>query len=189
LPSFPASSDSARVSGHRGLAGGACTHQLAAIAGRVAEIGLDETGDPVVVSEPNRGPVKRSRRRDGGHHFNVGYQIPCPIEPFTTWLSPHPDGDDLSRPHNLRVIPEDDPDFQQLHRLRNDSENFHSNLKRTLLCDRAMSLGWRRGLLDVYAFALLNNALTEAPAAHAPDVEAPPIRGRTANPGQTTAGA
>jgi hypothetical protein len=27
-----------------------------------------------------------------------------------------------------------------------------------------MSLGWRRGLLDVYCFALLNNALAEAAA-------------------------
>jgi len=24
-----------------------------------------------------------------------------------------------------------------------------------------MSLGWRRGLIDIYAFALLNNAVTE----------------------------
>jgi hypothetical protein len=168
-------------------AGGACAHQLAAIAGRVVEIGLDETGDPVVVSEPHRGPVKRSRRREGEYHFNVGYQIACPTEPFTTWLSPQPNSGDLSRPHNLRVIPEDDPDFQQLYRLRNDSENFHSNLKRTLLCDRAMSLGWRRGLLDVYAFALMNNALTEARAAHAQDVDAPPVRGRAANLSRTTA--
>jgi hypothetical protein len=66
-------------------------------------------------------------------------------------------------------------------------QSFHSNLKRTLLCDRAMSLGWRRGLLDVYAFALMNNALTEARAAHAQDVDTPPVRGRAANLSRTTA--
>jgi hypothetical protein len=50
-----------------------------------------------------------------------------------------------------------------------------------------MSLGWRRGLLDVYAFALMNNALTEARAAHAQDVDTPPVRGRAANLSRTTA--
>lgn len=37
----------------------------------------------------------------------------------------------------------------------------HSQFKRTLLVDRAMSLGWRRGLVDYYAYALMANALTE----------------------------
>lgn len=143
-------------------AGTACHHQLAAINGRVVELGLDETGDPVVLASLERGPVKRSRRATGLYYFNVGYQVPCRREPFTTWLSPHPTNDtDRTRPHNLRIIPEEDPDFARLHGLRNDSENFHSNLKRTLIVGRAMSLGWRRGLLDVYCYGLFSNALTE----------------------------
>ena len=143
-----------------------CHHQLAAVNGQVVELGLDETGDPVVLATLERGAVKRSRRATGRYYFNVGYQVPCQTERFTTWLSPHPnDENDPTRPHNLRIIPEEDPDFSRLHGLRNDSENFHSNLKRTLIVGRAMSLGWRRGLLDVYCYSLLSNALTEHRAA------------------------
>ena len=141
---------------------GPCRHQLAALDGAVVELDLDENGDPVVVHHLERGAVKRSRRATGEHHFNIGYRIPCPRQPCTAWLSPHPGrADDLGRPHNIRVIAESDPDFAHLYGLRNDAENFHSNLKRTLIVDRAMSLGWRRGLIDIYCYALLNNALTE----------------------------
>jgi hypothetical protein len=116
---------------------GDCTHQLAAVDGRVVEIGLDETGDPVVVADLPRGPVKRSRRSHGDYHFNVGYRLACPTEPFTIWLSPHPGpAGDTRRPQNLRIIAPSDPDFASLHGLRNDAESFHANLKRTLLVDR-----------------------------------------------------
>lgn len=127
----------------------------------MVQLDLDERGDPVVVATPRRGPVKRVRRADGRFHFNLGYDIACPYGEFTTWLSPHGRDGDYARPENLRVIPDDDPVAQRLRGLRSDAEAFHSNLKRTLIVDRAMSLGWRRGLIDVYAFALLNNALAE----------------------------
>jgi hypothetical protein len=141
---------------------GSCVHQLAAINGQVVDLGLDDAGDPVVLAVLERGPVKRSRRSSGRYYFNVGYHLACPRGRFTTWLSPHSTKTgDATRPHNLRIINEDDPDFARLHGLRNDSENFHSNLKRTLLVNRQMSLGWRRGLIDIYCYALLNNALTE----------------------------
>lgn len=141
---------------------GACHHQLAAVDGAVVELGFDETGDPVVTATLERGPVKRSRRAGGQYYFNVAYKVPCPRGPFVTWQSPHATrSSDTTRPHNLRIIHEADPDFARLYGLRNDAESFHSNLKRTLIVDRQMSLGWRRGLLDIYCFALLNNALTE----------------------------
>jgi hypothetical protein len=155
---------------------GVCAHQLAAIDGAVVELGLDDTGDPVVTATLERGPIKRSRRSGGQYYFNVAYKVPCRTEPFTTWLSPHPGkGTDLTRPHNLRIINQSDPDFARLYGLRNDSENFHSNLKRTMLVNRQMSLGWRRGLLDIYCFAVLNNALTEQRAREA---AAAPTRAR-----------
>lgn len=140
---------------------GPCRHAIAAIGGRLVQLDLDDRGDPVVVAVPRRGPIKRTRRANGRYHFNLGYDISCPYENFTTWLSPHAADGDFARPENLRVIPDTDPDSQRLRGLRSDAESFHSNLKRTLIVDRAMSLGWRRGLIDVYAFALLNNALTE----------------------------
>lgn len=153
---------------------GDCHHQLAAIDGAVVELGLDDIGDPVVTSVLERGAVKRSRRAGGQYYFNVAYKVPCRVAPFTTWQSPHPGkSTDLTRPHNLRIIHESDPDFARLYGLRNDSENFHSNLKRTMLVNRQMSLGWRRGLLDIYCFALLNNALTEQRARQPVDRRTP----------------
>ncbi|HEX5542510.1 MAG TPA: hypothetical protein VFX60_13285 [Micromonospora sp.] len=160
---------------------GPCEHVLATVGGHVTLIDLDERGDPVAVGAATRGPVKRSRRATGAFHFNVGYTIPCTLEPFTVWLSPHagPDGD-TRRPHNLRVISETDPDFYTLRGLRSDAENYHANLKRTLLVDRAMSLGWRRGLVENYCFCLLNNALTEHRATQA--VAAPTTLARVLHP-------
>ncbi|RHA37751.1 hypothetical protein [Cellulomonas rhizosphaerae] len=140
---------------------GSCSHAIATIGGRVVQLDLDERGDPVVIATPRRGPIKRTRRANGDYHFNLGYDIDCPYGDFTVWLSPGGTHGDYSRPENLRAIPDDDPDSLRLRGLRSDAESFHANLKRTLLTDRAMSLGWRRGLLDVYAFSLLNNALTE----------------------------
>lgn len=141
---------------------GPCHHQLATVAGQVVEIDLDEAGDPVVVSSPERGQVKRVRRSTGAFHFNVAYRIDCPLEPFTVWLSPHPGKDtDSRRPENLRVIPAADLDAQRLQGIRSDAESFHSHYKRTLIVNRAMSLGAHRGLVDLYCFALYNTALTE----------------------------
>jgi hypothetical protein len=116
-----------------------------------------------VICTLTRGAVKRARRSNGRYHFNVGYQLDCPHEPLTIWLSPHPGRDDTDtrRPENLRIIPTGDPDADRLQGIRSDAESFHSNYKRTLIVDRAMSLGWRRGLVDLYCFARLNNALTE----------------------------
>ena len=143
---------------------GPCSHVLATINGRVVELDLDEGGDPVVVATPRRGPIKRSRRSDGHFHFNLGYDVQCSAGDFTVWLSPHGTSGSSARPENLRSIPDDDADSLRLRGLRSDAESFHANLKRTLLVDRAMSLGWRRGLLDIYGFALLNNAITESVA-------------------------
>ncbi|WP_157544530.1 hypothetical protein [Nocardioides halotolerans] len=141
---------------------GPCHHQLATVGGQVVEIDLDEAGDPVVTSIPDRGQVKRVRRSTGAFHFNVAFRIECPIEPFTVWLSPHPGKDaDARRPENLRIIPTTDPDAQRLQGIRSDAESFHSHYKRTLIVNRAMSLGAYRGLIDLYCFAIYNTALTE----------------------------
>lgn len=145
---------------------GTCSHHIAAAGGQVVEIDLDERGDPVVTGTLARKAVKRSRRAGGQYHFNVGYELACPAGPFTVWLSPHPGKNgETARPEQLRVLPAGDVDAHRLYGIRSDAESFHSNYKRTLIVDRAMSLGWRRGLVDLYCFALLNNALTEHRAA------------------------
>ena len=140
--------------------GGACTHQLAALDGAVHEIGLDDTGTPTVVARLERKQVKRPRRSTGRYHFNVAYEVPCDHGAFLAWVTPHGEAGDTDhrRADAVRVIAEGDADFAQLYGVRNDAESFNSQLKRTLLVDRAMSLGGSRQLLDVLCFAVLNNA-------------------------------
>ena len=141
-----------------------CHHTLAAINGAVADIDLDESGDPVVRAMPHRGAIKRARRSHGDYHFNVSYRIPCPHGDFDTWLSPHATYTGDPRPEALRTFPDGDPDALRLRGLRSDAESVHNQYKRTLLVDRAMALGWRRGLLDYYCFAWYSNALAQQAA-------------------------
>ncbi len=49
--------------------------------------------------------------------------------------------------------------FKTLYGLRNDSEAINAAYKRTLIADRAATLGWRRQLLDLASWATLTNTL------------------------------
>jgi hypothetical protein len=115
----------------------------------------------VVLSRLIRRQVKRPRRSTGRFHFNVAYEVPCPAEPFQAWITPHAlAGDsDHKTADAVRIIAEGEPDFDRLYGLRNDAESFNSQLKRSLLVDRAMSLGGYRQLLDVLCYGLLHNAV------------------------------
>jgi hypothetical protein len=142
---------------------GACTHQLAAVDGAVAEIALDSAGRHVVLGTLRREQVKRPRRTSGRYHFNVAYAVPCPAGQFTAWITPHAlTGDtDHKRADAVRVIAEGEDEFATLYGLRNDAESLNSQIKRTLLVDRAMSLGAQRQLLDVLCYALMHNATND----------------------------
>ena len=87
-----------------------------------------------------RGPLPRRRLPGVGHPARRARRTPSTAAPTPSGSSP-----------------KEKPDFDRLYGLRNDSEAFNSQLKRTLLVDRAMSLGAHRQLLDVLCFALLNN--------------------------------
>jgi hypothetical protein len=139
---------------------GLCAHQVAAVDGAISEVALDDAGRPVVLSRLHRAQIKRPRRSSGRYHFNVGYTVPCSHGPFTAWVTPHGAAGDTDhrRADAVRVIAEGEPDFEALYGLRNDAESFNAQLKRTLLVDRAMSLGGARQLLDVLCFATLHNA-------------------------------
>jgi len=140
---------------------GPCHHTLAAINGAVTEVDLDESGDPVIRSTLARGPIKRARRQHGLYHFNIAYRISCPHGDYDVWLSPHAKTPGDPRPEALRVLPDGDPDTLRLRGLRSDAESVHSGFKRTLITERAMALGWRRGLLEYYSYAWYTNALAE----------------------------
>ena len=142
----------------------ACTHQLHIENGTVVDVALADDGSPVVVGSATRQQVKRVRRADGSYRFHLGIVVPCRRGPFTLWLSPHATEADETLPEHLRLLPPDDPDFKRLYGLRNDSESFNSQFKRSLLVDRAASVGWERQLFDVLGFAVLQNSLTWAAA-------------------------
>ena len=145
------------------VAGEGCRHALAAVDGAVCEVALDHRARPVVLHRLIRRQVKRPRRSTGKYHFNAAFEVPCRHGSFLAWVSPHAETGDRSyrRPDAVRLIAPGESDFDHLYPIRNDAENANSELKRTLLVDRAMSLGWRRQLCDVLLWALLNNALTE----------------------------
>ena len=140
---------------------GACSHTLAAINGAPVELGLDDSGDPAIRGVLQRGAIKRARRQQGRFHFNVAYRVDCPLGDFEAWLSPHPQRPGDPRPEAFRILPDGDPDNLRLRGLRSDAESVHSGFKRTLLVDRAMTLGWRRGLVDYYTYAWYTNAMAE----------------------------
>ncbi len=122
---------------------GPCTHQLAAVDGAVSEIGLDETGTPGRLGRLERRQVKRPRRATGRYHFNVAYEVPCPAGGFLAWVTPHAEPGDTEhrRADAVRVIAEGEPDFTGSTGSATTPKAFNSQLKRTLLVDRAMSLG------------------------------------------------
>jgi hypothetical protein len=153
--------------------GGQCTHTLAAVDGAVSEVGLDAEGGPVVLARLVRRQVKRPKRKNGRYHFTAGYTVPCPAGEFLAWISPHPQHPgDVGRPDAVRLIAEGEPDFD-VYTLRSDSESHNSGFKRTLLVDRAQSLGGRRQLLDFLSYGLLTNAIT---AHHAAAASVVPLR-------------
>lgn len=141
-----------------------CSHQLHIENGTVVDVTLADDGTPVVVGTSTRKQVKRVCRADGCYRFHLGITVSCRRGAFTLWLSPHATESDETLPEHLRLLPPEDPDFKRLYGLRNDSESFNSQFKRTLLVDRAASVGWERQLFDVLGFAVLQNSLTWATA-------------------------
>ena len=135
-----------------------CSHTLHVDNGTVVDIALADDGTPVIISTATRRQIKRFRRSDGTWRFSLGVDITCRHGDFRLWLAPHATDADRTLPEHLRLIPPDDPDFDVLYGLRNDSESFNSQYKRTLLVDRATSVGWERQLFDLLAFAILENS-------------------------------
>lgn len=138
-----------------------CRHQLAIHNGSVHDATIDDSGHAVLSDPCQRRQVRRyPRGRRGGYRFSFGVTVDCPKEPFTAWISPHPPRGETghTRPDQLRLIPPSDPHFQTLYGLRNDSEAINAEYKSTLSWSRASALGWRRQLLDLLSWALLNNA-------------------------------
>jgi hypothetical protein len=127
--------------------------------GTIIDVALADDGTTVTVGIALRKQVKRARRGDDTYRFNLAVNA-CPREAFTFWFWPHAAKAGDNTPEHDRLIPPDDPDFKALYGLRNDAESFNSRFKRSLLVDRASSVGWERQLFDVLSYALLQNSLS-----------------------------
>ena len=68
-------------------------------------------------------------------------------------------GERHTTPEHVRLIPPCDPDFACLYGMRNDAQNFKSPFGRSVLVDRASSVGWRRQLFDLLGYVALANSL------------------------------
>src|SRR5690606_3270749 len=127
-------------------------HTLHTDNGTIVDVTLADDGTPTIVGRARRKQVKRSQRADGTYRFNLAVTVPCPHGEFTIWVSPHPTKPRDTTPEHVRLLPPEDPDFAALYGRRNDAESINSQFKRTLLVDRAVSVGWQRQLFDLLAF-------------------------------------
>jgi hypothetical protein len=135
-----------------------CRHTLHIRNGTIVDVALADDGTPVIVGNAVRRQVKRIRRSDGTWRFNLAVTIPCANGDFEHWTSPHATDTEAWRPEHLRLLPPDDPTFQKLYGLRNDLEALNNTFKRSLLVNRATSVGWERQLIDMYSYAILHNS-------------------------------
>lgn len=147
---------------HHDIDGQRCTHTLHTDNGTIVDVTLADDGTPTIVGRTRHKQVKRSQRADGTYRFNLAVTVPCPHGEFTIWVSPHPTKARDTTPEHVRLVPPEDPDFAALYGRRNDAESINSQFKRTLLVDRAVSVGWQRQLFDLLAFAILENSLSHA---------------------------
>lgn len=140
-----------------------CLHTLHVRNGTIVDVALADVGSPVVVPEATRKPVKRAKRGDGTWRFNMCVTIECRHGNFDIWASPHATDARSWLPEHIRLLPPDDPAFAPLYGRRNDVEALNNTFKRSLLVDRATSVGWQRQLVDMYSYAILQTAQPEAP--------------------------
>lgn len=137
---------------------GPCAHVLHTNNGQVVEVAISDDGTPTIIDTTTRKQVRRVRRADGTYRFHLGIHINCPNGNWITWISPHAGGARDTLPERVRLIPPDDPYFTTLYALRNDAESLNSQYKRTLLVDRAASIGWQRQLIDLLHYAIAHNS-------------------------------
>jgi len=118
----------------------------------------DVTGDKHVVSLIR----KQTKLRDATM-YNI-FQIPDhPLVPIskrgaTTMIRPFSSQNDLDankpRPRYLRSIPLNDPDFDRLYGLREDTESMHNDYKHRLVNRRARTVGLDRREIDIRGYQL-----------------------------------
>lgn len=123
--------------------------------GRVCQRVINADGDPCLVPL-DRCTVRRRRNADGTYRLYVDFEVPHPTggDPGCITVNMAVD------PENVRVIPPDDPDYKTLYGRRQDTESINSCLDDHHHLRRARSVGARRQLFDLLAFAMRVNCIT-----------------------------
>jgi len=136
--------------------------------GRVCQKIVD--GDAEVRLVPlKRLEVQRRQNKNGTHRFYVVYEVAHPHNGIPGKVSLSMDG----HAENVRIIPPGDPDYKGLYGRRQDTEAINRSLDDHHHLRRARSVGARRQLFDVLAFAMRTNSITrELYLSGAPPAEA-----------------
>ena len=129
--------------------------------GGLCRLDYTDDGKPVLIPLERVGnPVRPNR--DGTFRTYVEYRVPNPEggkdqiirEPTYTR-----DTDSFNRAENIRQIPRGDPDYERLMGRRSDAEAANRQIDDHLYLRRARSLGARRQLFDLLAYALVQNSI------------------------------
>ena len=87
----------------------------------------------------------------------------------------------LNRAEKVRPIPQGDPDFQRLFRIRNDAESINRGIEDSLHIGRAHSIGHKRQLLNLLGNALMGQRIALSQRRR---LEQPPTERRGLRPGR-----
>ncbi len=141
------------------------TRQTVRLYARDGAIGLGEltdTGD-LTFTALRRVRTHRTCDGNGKYRWYNDYQLPDRYRAGTVSVRLHGNDQDthrkLNRTENVRPIPPDDPDFQDLYQRRNDAESINRGLDDSLWLRRAHSVGHQRQHLNLLGFALMVNSL------------------------------
>jgi hypothetical protein len=141
------------------------TIRLFARAGAIGIVEFSESGTAQFIAL-KRKRIHRNRLKDGRFAWYQDYVLPAAYGGGTITVRLHANDEDaargLNRPENVRAIPPADRDFFKLYQRRNDSESLNRLLEDSLYIGRAHSLGHARQQVEIFAWALLVNALTLA---------------------------
>ena len=107
--------------------------------------------------------VRRTQRTDGTWRWAILYEVPQMFGGGTVWVRADRTREDafrkgFNRPENVRVMPEDEPIFDEIYRTRNDCEAINSQHDRWIPFGRALSVGWRRQRADLLFYGLVVNS-------------------------------
>jgi hypothetical protein len=178
-PKAPGGGNKEARLGRVSVAGGEHDHvEIQLVEGEPNLIVLDDKGAPIATLLP-RTKTGRRANTDGTYRFYSDYAVPVEHGSGTVLLVHRNTKVDnargFNRPENLRVIPQNDPDWERVAGQRNDSESINGQLKHSLWGKRAHSVGKEAGLFDMLNYGLYVNSISTHRYGNAREDEVTPV--------------